>query len=130
MKRIKIKGILLGAIVALGVLVTFVGLLSYLLLSGVIGESGAEIGMIAGISFSTVVSSFVITGILGTNKLPNCLLSAMLVFLVLLVAGLFIDGNFENVITRLVSLVAGSLLSSALIISTAGKKKTAKRQYR
>jgi len=130
MKRIQLKGIVYGVIAALGVIAIFVGILSYFLLSGRIGEGAAEIGIVAGTGLAAAIGSFVSIGLSKGSKVVNCTLVAILVFTVLLIVGLFTDGKFDNVITRVISLTVGSLAACTLLISTTGKKNSIKRRYR
>ena len=130
MSGIRIKAAIHGAIVSVVLLLMMIGSLSSLLITGRIGEVSAEIAVSVVVGFCAACGSYVGGKLANMSRAVNGMLSAMIMLLAVFAMALFLDGELNYIMMRVISIAIGMLCACTILINRIGKSKKEKKHYR
>ena len=125
-----LKQVVIGVSTAVFIVLGAAGLLSKVMLGGSLGESTVELILAVLFAVAILIGNTIAVKLReGKNLVITCMYISIMVVLLLL-CGLFIEGNFKNVGIRLCSAGAGGLISYVLCQRSTGNTRKKKRRYR
>lgn len=132
--KVKVQGNLSGVLTGTGcaILVCLSGLaaLTQLVLMGKTGERGIEIVVPVLLLLSSLVGSQVTSHVVNKNQMIGIASTAGAFVLVMVIAGLTMEGMFSRILPNIGAVIAGGVVSCVLCLKKPVKGPRRKRRYR
>ena len=101
-----------------------------MLLQGIIGQGSAETIISGILLLSSIIGNLLSFKLSQKDKLPASIITTVIIFGAMVIGGLTIDGKFESVLIRLVTVIVGWIISCFLCIKRSSNVKRTKMHYR
>jgi len=124
----KTGGLLIGAVTGIALCIGVVLLSSRLLLSEMIGEEYTDWMIVVGLLVSSLVGNLISLTIYG-KKIPAVPMITIGMILAMSICGLFLDGQFNNVLMRVVPVLLGGVLSFMFFLKKTEARRKRKKRY-
>lgn len=133
MKKMKLANpiaLVIGVATTIIICIVLIAATAKLTLTGKMGEGGSEMSVSFVLLLSTAIGSLLSIKLTKKQEVLICILHAVLLMLISVTAGLTIDGNFENILLRIGSILVGEALICILSTKTSKRQKGKNRRYR
>ena len=132
MQKLKLStlGILhLGLIIASIVCLCLIAGLSRFILAERVGELGVEVGINLIILISVILGGLPVVRMMS-SKISACILFTLSILMIVVILGLLMDGEFENIPFRVASIMSAGAVLCTFFLNVGKKRKRTKHAYR
>jgi len=126
----KVKGLTLGLIVEVTVVLMFTAFMARMRLTQQIGEGSEELYIYSALLIASLIGTIVYNHAATTYQIINGIIMLIATAAVLILISIMLDGQYNNVTSKILSLTAGTAISYIICLKIRKKKTHKKTKHR